>query len=135
MDNSVTVDRARAVLARLRDQLVEHQKLESNPRTMVPADLAMLLNETLAELEGIYGADWVRSASVNRWAFVPASNRNGANQSFPTVQRDVLLGYVKGALRRLNADVPMTLASPGISASTTDAGVYLDTSSVSVSGT
>ena len=112
MDTAAHVDRARAGLARLRDQLVEHQQRHPNPRTFVPADLAELFNETLADLEGVYGTSWVTSASMSRWTIVPASTRPGGYPAVASVYRDTLLGHVRSAIRRLSTDTPLRQDSP-----------------------
>ena len=113
MEAHAAVERARAVLARLRDQLLEHKTREPNPRTMVPADLAILFNDTLAELQPVFGDAWVASTSVSQSAIFSGATRNGSKPGFPIVQRDILLGYVKAALRRLN-DLPATEALSGM---------------------
>ena len=107
MDTAGRIDRARAILADLRDQLMEHQQRQPNPRTLVPADFAELFNETLADLEEVYGAAWVTSVSINRWAIVPASTRPGGYPAIASVHRDTLLSHVRSALRRLRTDAPL----------------------------
>jgi hypothetical protein len=107
MNTEGQVDRVRAVLMDLRDQLVEHQHRQPHPRTLVPADFADFFNETLAGLEAAYGRAWVTSLSMNRWSIVPASTRKGGYPAIASVHRDTLLSKVRTALRRLSTDAPL----------------------------
>jgi hypothetical protein len=114
MDNDIQVERARAVLGRLRDQLLDHQQRQPNPGTFVPADLAELFNDTLADLEGVYGALWVGSVSISQWAIVPASTRVGDYPSVALVNRETLLSRLGTVLRRLNTDVRLRQEAPSM---------------------
>jgi hypothetical protein len=135
MDADVQVERARAVLIRLRDQLLEHQLLQPNPRTLVPADLAELFNDTLSELEDVYGALWVASVSMSRWAITPASLRVGGYPTVASVNRETLLSHLRTALRRLNTDVRLgrDVPSTGPSPSTVHGAMTSPLSSLSES--
>lgn len=107
MEGEDHIERAHAVLMRLRDQLLDHQQRLPNPQTLVPADHAEHFNDVLAELEDVYGAPWVASLSISRWAIIPASVRAGGSPAVASVSRETLLGHLQSALRRLQSDTPL----------------------------
>ena len=117
MDTQEHGERARAVLVRLRDQLVEAKQRRPNPHTLVPADLAELFNDTVADLEEEYGAVWVAAMSISRWTLIPASARAGGDPAVASISRETLLSHVRTALRRVDMDARVHQDRPSVTPS------------------